>query len=151
MWTDEERGILVLKVRGETHKIDPTPLWRRYKQGLKRVTYEAFQEGLRQILRGEETPELAALCMPVMKDTLGWKSFAEDVEHGYTEEEILVAFTQFIEWLVNSKKKGESSPSSAGPAGDSVETPPSPSTAPSSSAETSSSPAEPGSMQPASA
>lgn len=149
MWTEEERGILTLKVRGETHKLDPTPLWRRYKQGLRRVTYEAFQEGLKQILRGEETPQLADLCMPVIRETLGWKSFAEDAEHGYTEEELLVAFTQFIEWLVTSKKKAESLPSSVGPAGDSVETPPSPSTAPLSSVETSSSPEEPGKLQPA--
>lgn len=150
MWSEEDRGILTLRVRGETIKVDPLPLWRRYNHGLKRVTAEAFNAGLQQMLKGEETPQLADLCMPVIRETLGWKSFSEDAEKGYTEEELLVAFTQFIEWLVYSKKKVGSSPPSAGSDGASGGTPPTTSSVPSSSAGESSNPEGLGNMQPAS-
>lgn len=144
MWSEQERGIVTITVRGETAKLDPMPLWRRYQAGLKRVGPEAFQRGLKMMLAGEDTPDVAGLCLPVITETFNWKTFTEDSANGYTEEELLVAFTQFIEWVVQSKKKDESSPSSAGSAGDSGETPATTNTLPSSSAEALSSQDEPG-------
>lgn len=146
MWTEEQRGILTINVRGETKKLDPMPLYRRYRAGLQRVTEEAFRKSFQDMMRGSESPGEAMIVMPVIREVFGWKSFEEDAEHGYTEEEMLVAFTQFLEWLITSKKKEESLLSSAGPAGDSAESPVTPSTAPSSFAEGLSSPAEPGKL-----
>lgn len=120
MWTDEQRGILTLSVRGEVLKVDPLPMVRRYRAGVKRVGNDAFSEGLRQLLGGEETPGIADIIMPVLRDTMGWKPFDQG---GYTEQEVLIGFTQFLEWLVDSKKKDGSLPSSAGSAGDSAEIP----------------------------
>ena len=144
MWSEEQRGIVTIKVRGEEKKLDPMPLWRRYQAGVKRIGPEAFEKGLKMMLAGEETPDVANLCMPVITDTFGWKTFTEDSANGYTEEELLVAFTQFIEWVVQSKKKDESLPSVSGQDGASDEIQPTPSTLPSSFAEELSNPGEPG-------
>jgi hypothetical protein len=147
MWTDEQRGILTLTVRGESIKVDPMPFVRRYRNGQRRVGNAAFADGLKQMLSGEESLEVAALIFPVIKDTLGWPSFDEDKEKGYTQDEMMVAFTQFIEWLIDSKKKGENSPSSAGSDGASDATPAMASGAASSTTEMSSNPVVPGQPQ----
>lgn len=144
MWSEQERGIVTIAVRGEEKKLDPMPMWRRYQAGIKRVGPEAFKNGLNMMLTGEDSPDVASLCMPVITETFGWKTFTEDSANGYTETELLVAFTQFLDWVVESKKKDENSPSSAGSDGASDATPPTSSTLPSSSAEELSNPDDPG-------
>ncbi len=147
MWTQEQRGILKITVSGKEYLLDPMPLVRRYRAGAKKVGDEAFKKGIQMMLSGEETPGVADLIMPVIRDTLQWPAFNPEENTGHLESECLIAFTQFIEWLVESKKKDETLLSSAGSTGDSAETPPTPNTAASSSAETLSNPEGPGPQQ----
>jgi len=142
----DDKNILKLKVNGEDRQYDPMPFVRRYRSAVKRVTQDVFSEGIQTILQGEGTQQLAEVIMPVVYETIGFKPFDHDQVNGLIEVEALNVFTQFIDWLVDSKKKDESSPSSAGPAGGSEEIPVTPSIAPLSSAETSSNPEGLGSL-----
>jgi len=150
MWTEQQRQILCLEVSGKKIRLDPMPVLRRYRDATKRVGSETFSEAVKEVLSGNDTQPLISLVMPVIRETFNWKSFDEDNENGYTESEMLIAFTQFIEWMVESKKKDENLPSSAGQAGDSGEIPVTPNTAESSSAVASSNHDAPGLMQSAS-
>ncbi len=152
MWTTDEQEILTLNVSGKVYKYDPMPMQRRYRAAMRRVGDKAFSEGLKQMLSGTETPEVAALVMPCIKETLGWVAFDEDNEKGHTETAMIVAFTQFIEWLIESKKKEETLPSSSVlDAPSTSEIAPTPSIAVLSSAETSSNPEGLGLLQSAQA
>ena len=125
MWADEERRILHLTIAGDKHRLDPMPMLRRYRLAVKKIGSEAFQSALQQITSGGEAADTAAaLVLPVVKEALQFPTFAEDAEKGYTEEELLTAFVQFLEFMATSKKKDASLPSSAGSAGDSAETQP---------------------------
>lgn len=149
MWNENQRQILTLDVGGKTHKLDPLPVLRRYRAGVARMGEAAFRAGLEQLMRGEETPQLATVQLPILYEIMGWTPYAADPEGGYLEGELLSGFTQFLEWVVDSKKKGETSPPSAPSAGPSDATPPTTSTSLSSSAGTSSTPEEPGPSAPA--
>lgn len=106
---------------------------------------EVFGEAVKKVIDGDDNEQLARAVLPVIYKTLDWPAFADDAEKGYTEKEAIEGFAQFIEWLIDSKKKDESSPSSsASDAPSTSGTAPTESTAGSSSAEASSNPGEPG-------
>ncbi|HQR07032.1 MAG TPA: hypothetical protein PLN21_09430 [Gemmatales bacterium] len=146
MWNEHERKILTVVTSGKAHKLDPMPLVRRYREESRKMGREIFAEAVKTVLEGEETDAMAKTVLPIMYRVLDWKPFSEDSENGYLESEVLEAFTQFLEWLVDLKKKEENSPSSAGQAGGSEETQATASIAVSSSAEASSKAEEPGSL-----
>ena len=145
MWDDNQRKILHLKIAGQEKRLDPLPMLRRYRVAVKKIGHEAFQQGLKLITGGGDDSDAAAgMILPIVKDTLQLPTFAEDPDKGYTEEELLTAFVQFLDFLWDSKKKDAIQQSSAGSAGDSAETQPTANTSGSSSAEMSSSPETPG-------
>jgi len=146
MWNEQERKILTITVSGKVHKLDPMPLVRRYREESRKMGREIFAEAVKTVMEGEETDAMAKTVLPIMYRVLDWKPYSEDNEAGYLESEVLDAFTQFLEWLVELKKKGENSPSSAGPAGDSAEIHDTKSIAVSASPEVSSKVEEPGNM-----
>lgn len=151
MWNETERQILTITISGRTHKFDPLPLLRRYRAGVRKMGEEIFPEALQTISQGDETPELAAKFYPILYEIMGWKAFEHDEAEGYTQGEVLAGLTQFLVWLVESKKKDETLPSSVISAGDSGETPLMPNTADSSSAAPLSNPAELSTTPPAGA
>lgn len=140
MWNEEQRQILKIEVAGRKHVMDPMPVIRRYRQETLRVGPEIFREAIVKVMDGEDTVELSRMVMPVVYQTMGWKTFEEDPEHGYMEREALEGFTQFIEWLIDSKKKDEILPSSSATGGVLEETPLTQSISGSTSAEASSNP-----------
>lgn len=108
MWNEEQRSILRITVSGKEHKLDPLPVIRRYRGETRKAGPEVFSEAIKKVLEGEETEELAKFVLPVIYRVLQWKPFSEDPEDGYTEREAIEGFVQFIEWLLDSKKKDES-------------------------------------------
>jgi hypothetical protein len=144
MWNEQERKILTITVSGKVHKLDPMPLVRRYREESRKMGREVFAEAVKTVLDGEETDAMAKQVLPIMYRVIEWKPY--DGETGYLESEVLDAFTQFLEWLVEVKKKEESSLSSVGQAGDSAGTPTTANTAGSALPETSSKAEEPGNM-----
>jgi hypothetical protein len=145
MWNEDQRQILKIELSGRVHHLDPLPVLRRYRTGVRKMGDEIFTEALKSALEGDETPQLADAFYPILYEIMAWKPFDADNAEGYTQGEVLAGLTQFLGWLVESKKKGETSPFSAISAGDSAATPPTPSTADSSSADPSSNPEGPGS------
>jgi hypothetical protein len=139
MWNEDQRQILKITVGGRTHTFDPLPLLRRYRAAVAELGGpDPFRHLLSAALDGQENEQQAALLMPVLRKVMGWKSLEEDEAGGYTEGEVLIGVTQFLEWFVESKKKAETSPPSAPSAGGSDETPATPNTADSSPTGTSS-------------
>jgi hypothetical protein len=148
MWNDTERNILTIVVSGKVHTLDPLPVLRRYREENRKMGGAIFADAVKEVLNGEETVALASTVLPMMGRVLDWKPFDPEAKEGYLEAEIINGFTQFLEWLIESKKKGENSQSSAGLAGDSGATPTTASIAVSSSAEASSKAEGPGITQP---
>jgi hypothetical protein len=144
MWNEQERKILTITVSGKVHKLDPMPLVRRYREESRKMGREVFAEAVKTVLDGEETDAMAKTVLPIMYRVFEWKPY--DNETGYLESEVLDAFTQFLEWLVELKKKEENSLSSVGPAGGSVAIPITANTAGSALPEMSSKAEEPGNM-----
>lgn len=140
MWNEEQRQILTVTVGGRAHKLDPMPVLRRYRAAVRKVGETAFAAGLESVLKGEDTPEGAAILFPLLYGVMDWPSLQDDPEKGYTESEVLDGVSQFLAWIVESKKKAENSPSSVPSAGDSDAIPATPSIADSSSAEALSNP-----------
>jgi hypothetical protein len=151
MWNEDQRQILKIEISGRVLNLDPLPVLRRYRAGVRKMGDEIFTEALKTALEGDETPQLAEAFYPILYEIMAWKPFDTDQEHGYTQGEVLAGVTQFLSWLVESKKKGETSPSSATSAGASDATLPTPSIADSSSAGPSSNPEGPGSTPSAAA
>lgn len=140
MWNEEQRQIVTITVGGRAHKLDPLPVLRRYRAAVRKIGETAFAAALESVLKSEDTPEGAAILFPLLYDVMGWPSLQADPEKGYTEGEVIEGVSQFLAWVVESKKKAENSPFSAPSAGDSDATPVTGNIADSSSAEASSNP-----------
>src|SRR5689334_15615776 len=112
MWNEEQRQILTVTVVGRTHKLDPLPMHRRFVSGVRKMGDAAFNEALQQLIKGDISPDLARMVLPILYAVMNWPSYEQDQEKGYTEGEVIIGFTQFLDWLVDSKKKAENSPSS---------------------------------------